>query len=408
MTGHVCPECGVERPGCACARAELAAAEDFDPLRIRPYVTLDATEGGADGGAGGPGSYDAGRAGAYSVDSPDSYGAGSPGSHGAGSPGSHGAHADDPPTAPLAAIRLDGGPGDGGPGGAPHGGPSGGQGGAPYEGPSGGQGGAPYEGPGGDAVSYAAEAFPAQPHPGGDPSETMPLLLRGVGDIPPPPGHDRGQGRGRRRGVMIAAVAAVAVAGTAALAAAVLGGGDEPDDRAAVPEVTTSASLNLAVSEAPSPSSESPEPTSSSPTPRETSSAPSVTPSPTGTTASPSASASTTGVAAPPAASSSSAPATSSPPTTKPSTTPPPTESPGEGEEEAQTLSVGSSGHEVRELQRRLTDVGVYDGHVNGRYDDEVWEAVSLYQSYMYIQGDPDGVYGPNTREVLERYTPHI
>ncbi|KQX79222.1 peptidoglycan-binding domain-containing protein [Streptomyces clavifer] len=70
MTGHICPECGGEqgtRPGadahpgssgptCACGAArtarqqgedhraarsaEMAAAEDFDPLRIRPYVTL--------------------------------------------------------------------------------------------------------------------------------------------------------------------------------------------------------------------------------------------------------------------------------------------------------------------------------------------------------------------------------
>ncbi|PZT74894.1 MULTISPECIES: peptidoglycan-binding domain-containing protein [unclassified Streptomyces] len=79
MTGHICPECGTEGrpgtgPGCACAgravygatgapghltdperaaeqrriaeehhagrSAEMAAAEDFDPLRIRPYVTL--------------------------------------------------------------------------------------------------------------------------------------------------------------------------------------------------------------------------------------------------------------------------------------------------------------------------------------------------------------------------------
>ncbi|MGW0780831.1 peptidoglycan-binding domain-containing protein [Streptomyces sp. NPDC002913] len=70
MTGHICPECGGEqsaRPGAGCAcgagtsaapgepsgrgqeawtagrdarAAEMAAAEDFDPLRIRPYVTL--------------------------------------------------------------------------------------------------------------------------------------------------------------------------------------------------------------------------------------------------------------------------------------------------------------------------------------------------------------------------------
>ncbi|MFC9338396.1 peptidoglycan-binding protein [Streptomyces sp. NPDC057021] len=261
-------------------------------------------------------------------------------------------------------------------------------------------------------------ARPAEPYPGagGDPSETMPLLLRGVGDIPPPPGHGQGQGRGRgrRRGALVAAVAAVAVAGTAALAAAVLGGGEETEDRAGVPDVTTSASLNLGVSEAPSPSSSSrsPEPTSSSPTPRETSASasPSATsPLPAPTAASPSASATTSGAAAPPSASASSAPPVA-PTATPPTATTPPAESPGEGEEgqEEETLGYGSSGHEVRELQRRLADVGLYHGRVNGRYDDDVWEAVAIYQSYMYIQGDPEGVYGPNTREVLERNTPHI
>ncbi|MCX4980644.1 peptidoglycan-binding protein [Streptomyces sp. NBC_00572] len=395
MTGHVCPECGVQRPGCACAQAELAAAEDFDPLRIRPYVTLDAAGDG--GGARGPG--------AYATDDPYA------------SPGAYGT--DDPPTAQLAAIREDGGP-VGGPG-VPHEGPAGDR---RYGGPGDGR----YGEPGRDAVTvqepgagagagtygteaYGTEILPGASHPGGDPSETMPLRLHGVGDIPPPPGHERGHGRGqgRRRGMVVAAVAAVAVAGTAALAAAVLGSGDDPVDRAAVPEVTTSASLNLAVSEAPSPSSssESPEPTSPSPTPRRTSASPSATPSASRTTTTPSASANTTGAAPPPAATASPTPATASP-TTAPATTSPPTGSPGNGEEEPETLSFGSSGHEVRELQRRLTDVGVYEGRINGRYDDEVWEAVSLYQSYMYIQDDPEGVYGPNTREVLERYTPHI
>ncbi|HWU10627.1 MAG TPA: peptidoglycan-binding protein, partial [Streptomyces sp.] len=61
MTGHMCPECGGEqgarpRAGCACGAgaaaragrearaAEIAAAEDFDPLRIRPYVTLNSDD----------------------------------------------------------------------------------------------------------------------------------------------------------------------------------------------------------------------------------------------------------------------------------------------------------------------------------------------------------------------------
>ncbi|MDH6519392.1 hypothetical protein M2163_003624 [Streptomyces sp. SAI-135] len=56
-SGHLCPECGAPRgadhtPSCGCTQrasdalreartAEAAAAEDFDPLRIRPYVELD-------------------------------------------------------------------------------------------------------------------------------------------------------------------------------------------------------------------------------------------------------------------------------------------------------------------------------------------------------------------------------
>ncbi|MEV4938872.1 peptidoglycan-binding domain-containing protein [Streptomyces zaomyceticus] len=202
-------------------------------------------------------------------------------------------------------------------------------------------------------------------------------------------------------------MAAVAVAGTAALAAAMLGGGDDSDNRAAVPEVTTSASLNLGVSEAPSPSSTTPEPTSSSPTPRVTSSSPtpSSTPSATGTTASASASASTTGAVTPSGDPSST---TNAPTTAPPATKTPPAGSPEEGGEEGITLSLGSTGQEVRELQRRLTAVWVYDGRINGRYDEEVRDAVARYQSWRYIPDDPEGVYGPDTRRILEENTPDI
>ncbi|WP_314411337.1 peptidoglycan-binding domain-containing protein [Streptomyces kroppenstedtii] len=70
-SGHICPECGAPResgssPTCECARraadellqtrsAETAAAEDFDPLRIRPYVDLEVhAEGTGAGPVGGP------------------------------------------------------------------------------------------------------------------------------------------------------------------------------------------------------------------------------------------------------------------------------------------------------------------------------------------------------------------
>lgn len=60
-SGHLCPECGAPRgadntPSCGCTQrasdalrdartAEAAAAEDFDPLRIRPYVELEGETG---------------------------------------------------------------------------------------------------------------------------------------------------------------------------------------------------------------------------------------------------------------------------------------------------------------------------------------------------------------------------
>ncbi|SCE26260.1 hypothetical protein GA0115247_12984, partial [Streptomyces sp. PalvLS-984] len=109
MTGHMCPECGGDRrarPGCDCVAvtgtarqdggqeqwtdhghvaartAEMAAAEDFDPLRIRPYVTLpndganhgthgrpgsgpDSGSGGGAGGGTSGGTHDASDTGTY-------------------------------------------------------------------------------------------------------------------------------------------------------------------------------------------------------------------------------------------------------------------------------------------------------------------------------------------------------
>ncbi|MEV6761400.1 hypothetical protein AB0N16_12265 [Streptomyces sp. NPDC051105] len=63
---HLCPECEAPRgadntPSCDCTRrasdalrdartAEQAAAEDFDPLRIRPYIDLSGGGAEADGG----------------------------------------------------------------------------------------------------------------------------------------------------------------------------------------------------------------------------------------------------------------------------------------------------------------------------------------------------------------------
>ncbi|MFC9290316.1 hypothetical protein ACFT0E_27300, partial [Streptomyces sp. NPDC057052] len=73
--GHPCPRCGALRtadntPSCACARqasdalrdtreAEAADAEDFDPLRIRPYVELGRGTGAGAGSEAGPGAGEA-------------------------------------------------------------------------------------------------------------------------------------------------------------------------------------------------------------------------------------------------------------------------------------------------------------------------------------------------------------
>ncbi|MFF7180845.1 peptidoglycan-binding protein [Streptomyces sp. NPDC008121] len=241
-------------------------------------------------------------------------------------------------------------------------------------------------------------------HPAGDPSETMPLLLRGVvGD----PGFETGQGSGarregpatRRRGAFVALAAAVAVAviGTAALAAGMLDGGDDAEDRAAVPTVTASASENVAVTESPNPSPSGSTSASASPSPT-ASRTPSASASPSARTASPSASASRNSVAP-------SSPAAGGPGSPSPSRAPSapavaPTETP-----EGTTLRPGDTGGEVKELQRRLRQVGAYDGRADGRYDDEVEEAVALYQSYKHLWEDPYGVYGPHTRRALEAET---
>ncbi|WP_143666969.1 peptidoglycan-binding domain-containing protein, partial [Streptomyces sp. rh207] len=72
------------------------------------------------------------------------------------------------------------------------------------------------------------------------------------------------------------------------------------------------------------------------------------------------------------------------------------------------SLRPGDRGPEVAELQIRLRTVGewLYSGPVDGSsYSDQVAYSVAVYQSYKAIQGDPTGVYGPNTRRALEAET---
>ncbi|WP_097866494.1 peptidoglycan-binding domain-containing protein [Streptomyces sp. rh34] len=352
MTGHACPECGRRTAGepgtehrapCRCGAgalsaqlsedeqraartAEIAAAEDFDPLRIRPYVTLTDPAGAAGGGDEGG----------------DRFGEPRPGS---------GAWEGAAATMPL---FLGGGGPDAG------------------VGDRGTPGGAPYAVPDESRRRTAGANTAAAPDPV----------------------------RPRRRrpfGALAVGAAVAAVVGTAAFAGGLFGGDDSKDE--ALPEATTSVpdtEDEPAASVAPSPSA--------SATPTRTQS-PSATPS---ASRSPSASptksrkpapTATTTTSASPKASASSTPEGSAPPAA-----PPAGPSPGLT---GSSLRPGDRGPEVAELQSRLRTVEewLYPGPVDGSYSDQVAHSVAIYQSYKAIQGDPTGVYGPNTRRVLEKET---
>ncbi|MET7446561.1 peptidoglycan-binding protein [Streptomyces sp. NPDC005508] len=376
MTGHMCPECGGEqgaRPGAGCAcgartadrdarSAEIAAAEDFDPLRIRPYVTLSsddtsdpyaAQEGGGQdtGGAHAAPGDGSGRS-VYATtgtgegdtrDMPLAPGGGA-GEHDA--PGPEAAAT----TMPLFLDGVRGGALDGTAGGAA----------------GAGRGPGPGLPPDASAVDEARRRTAA--------------AYAGSGPDPVQP-------RRRRPFAVVAVGAAVAaVVGTAAFASGLFD--DEDRREAALPEVTssvpdTSGEPAASVSESPS---ASPSATPS----RSASASPSASPSP---SKSPSASRSATASAS----SSPSASATKAPATT--AAAPPAEEASGT------TLRRGDRGAEVSELQRRLQEIWVYRGPDDGDYSERVEQAVAEYQRWVSVQGDPSGVYGPETRRALEAQT---
>jgi peptidoglycan hydrolase-like protein with peptidoglycan-binding domain len=69
------------------------------------------------------------------------------------------------------------------------------------------------------------------------------------------------------------------------------------------------------------------------------------------------------------------------------------------------TLRRGDEGSEVVELQRRLQEIWVYRGPDDGDYSSRVEQAVAEFQRWVSVQGDPSGVYGPETRRALEERT---
>jgi hypothetical protein len=70
----------------------------------------------------------------------------------------------------------------------------------------------------------------------------------------------------------------------------------------------------------------------------------------------------------------------------------------------ARVLSTGSHGGQVKDLQRRLTQLNLYTGPVDGSYSTDVADAVHRYQVARGIDEDA-GVYGPETRAALESET---
>ncbi|MFI6893927.1 peptidoglycan-binding protein [Streptomyces sp. NPDC050256] len=358
MTGHICPECGTDNrpgagPGCACTArpahggaaftpqaagphhlsdeeraaeqrriaeqhhaersADIAAAEDFDPLRIRPYVTL----GGEDTAAAGP---------------------------------------------------------------------------------SRGQGHAPGGQPGDAATTMPRFLDPAGPGP--LPEATVPGGAAGFTDDTAllTAGPDPVQPRRRRPfAALVAGAAVVTVVGTAAFVGGLFNGDrdHEADLDQALPSTVTSLPEESVEPSAPESASASPSPSrtvSGSPSPS-ASATRSASPS-----ASVSASASTSASPSRPTAASSPAATAGS---SAPAAVAPPAQPQG-----GPTLRLGDSGPEVVELQRRLQEVwALGDDSLSNDYTERVEKAVHNFQIWWNVQGDPDGVYGPHTRRLLEGAT---
>lgn len=395
MTGHICPECGTDSrpgtgPGCACAgraahggagqpqhtgghrppephgvsaeeraaeqrriteqhhaerSAQMAAAEDFDPLRIRPYVTLGgdrpaaaAPDGPQDGRPHGP------------QDGPHET---------PGGPAPDGRPGDAATTMPLLLNAAEPGPGPG-----------------------------PGPGPLPDMVDPTGPGDPTRPGgPGGPADRAHTALLTAVPDPVQP----------RRRkpfAALVAGAAVVTVVGTAAFIGGLFNGdgGGEADLDQALPSTVASLPEESATASASAKSSASPTPS------RPATASPSASAS-ASTSPSPSAPASRS---APPSAS---APASPSPSATTEESRPPEGVAPPAGTPDGSTLRRGDHGPEVAELQRRLQEIWLYRGPADADYTDRVESAVRDFQSSMYIQGDPEGAYGPNTRSALEAIT---
>ncbi|MET8169663.1 peptidoglycan-binding domain-containing protein [Streptomyces sp. NPDC005329] len=361
--GLPCPECGVLRaldntPSCACARraseaqrdtrtTEAAAAEDFDPLRIRPYVELGTEAGGPSGGTfgGEPGAR--GSVGPADVTMPLPTVPAAP-----APPAVSAAPAD--ATMPLRTVP-----------------------------------------PGGPAPDMTA-ALPTPPASSASEPSTTDLSLFEAADVGAAHPDDEEPHRPRRRRTLLVATTAAVVAVVAAAGFAsglftyekpTRDGATPEDVRAAVPDASTSAASASA-----SPSrSASPSASEASPSPSESESA---SPSASASSASPSASPSAeAGPTTPTArATGSLAPGNGA-------------DNEDDDPADAVVLRRGDKGAEVTELQSRLRQLFLYNGEADGTFSAEVEDALRNYQWSRGTTEDGLGVYGALTRARLESET---
>ncbi|MGW2819916.1 peptidoglycan-binding domain-containing protein [Streptomyces sp. NPDC001443] len=201
----------------------------------------------------------------------------------------------------------------------------------------------------------------------------------------------------RRRAVLLGAGAVVAVA-----AAAGLTGGLFSSDTPAQ-EAAASADVRVAAPDASADGSgaDSADATADSAQPS-TSASPSASSSPSeSASATPSESESES---APSASASSSRPAEPTATATSTGTTASPTPG-GGGQSAAPVLRLGDRGPEVAELQQRLQQLRLYNGRIDGRFSNRVDYALRTYQWARGVRSDAPGVYGAETRAMLEAET---
>ncbi|WP_217167520.1 peptidoglycan-binding protein [Streptomyces sp. AC512_CC834] len=400
--GASCPECGTPRavdntPSCACGTrasealrdartAQVAAAEDFDPLRIRPYVELDGAAGEPTRAADASGATSAAAA----------AGAGQGAEAGTPTPDA----APDPDADPEATMTLravDAGVGSTAAAAAGADPAIAAPGAATGEGteadrvlPT------PLAAPTGSPSTHDLRLFESSATARLPSVATGPDGVRGAGDDGERPP------RRRRKGVLLSAVGAVVVVVGAAGFASGLFSYETPSRDGAMPDEVR-AGVPAPSTDTASPSAEA----STSSAPSSPSASPSVSVSP-----SPSASvgASASASPSPSASSASPTPSRSAGPTQ--TTTAPADDAPQESEDDdpdrdgGPTLRRGDRGSEVVELQQRLRDAEFYYGDIDGDYDRQVEESVRHYQWRWGIYSDELGVYGPDTRRRLESETP--